>query len=523
MRRFISVLLTLVLLAACCAFPVSAGAADKGDTEELKITGSKVVAVGKTVTLTANKKVTWKSSNKKIATVNKKGAVKGIKAGTVKITAETKDGSKLVWKMTVKAKAVKSIKITGKTDTLDLQGTRTVQLKAKASPSGAAQSFEWRSSNKKVATVSASGKVTAKSAGEVTITAFALDGSKKKATYGITVKSGGSNPELPDGKYDVGIFMPTNELQRWEKDGKNLEAKLKAAGYSVILQYAGNDISMQISQIDAVLDQGCKVMIIGAIEGGSLGTVLDKAKTMGTQVIAYDRLLLDTDAVSYYITFSNYKVGTLQGNYIKKKLSLDSESGPFYIEFTAGDPGDNNAYLFYAGAMDVLRPYLEAGILVAKSGQTAFENVATPVWKTDTAQLRAESILAMYYDNGPDLDAWLCSNDSTALGVTNALEANYIGSWPVVTGQDCDVQNVKNIIAGIQAMSVFKDTTVMVKQAAKMAGQILKGEEVDINDETTYNNNVMVVPAYLCSPMVIDKSNVHYLVECGYYDEDQLY
>jgi ABC-type xylose transport system substrate-binding protein len=142
---------------------------------------------------------------------------------------------------------------------------------------------------------------------------------------------------------------------------------------------------------------------------------------------------MNSDAVSYYATFDNYKVGTVQGTYVKDTLDLDNAAGPFNIEFTAGDPGDNNAGFFFNGAYDVLKPYIEEGKLNVVSGQKTFEEVATPSWATETAQSRAENILSSYYADGTELDVWLCSNDSTALGVTNALAANYNGKYPIVT------------------------------------------------------------------------------------------
>ena len=321
----------------------------------------------------------------------------------------------------------------------------------------------------------------------------------------------------------VGVSMPTKDLQRWNQDGENMEAKLKEAGYEVDLQFANNDVNTQLTQVQTMIDNGCDVVVIAAIEGSSLGSALEKAGEKGIPVIAYDRLLMESDAVSYYATFDNYMVGTVQGTFVKDALDLDNAEGPFNIEFTAGDPGDNNAGFFFNGAMDVLKPYIESGKLVVPSGQTEFEQVATPTWKTDVAQARAEDILASNYADGTELDAWLCSNDSTALGVTNALEANYVGEWPIITGQDCDIQNTKNMIAGKQSMSVFKDTRTLAAQVVKMVGQILKGEEVDVNDTETYNNNVKVVPSFLCEPVFANADNYkELLIDSGYYTEDQL-
>ncbi len=321
----------------------------------------------------------------------------------------------------------------------------------------------------------------------------------------------------------VGVAMPTKDLQRWNQDGANMEAELKAAGYEVDLQYASNDVSTQVSQIENMINGGCSVLVIASIDGDSLGTVLASAKEKNIPVIAYDRLIMNTDAVSYYATFDNYMVGTKQGEYIRDELDLDNAEGPFNIELTTGDPGDNNAKFFFNGAMDVLNPYIESGKLVVKSGQTDFATVATANWASDAAQSRAENIVSSNYADGSNIDAWMCSNDSTAQGVVAALDANYSGTWPIITGQDCDIVSVKNMIAGKQAMSIFKDTRTLASQVVKMVGQILAGQEVEVNDTTTYDNGTGVIPSYLCEPVFADINNYkELLIDSGYYTEDQL-
>ncbi|MCQ2458251.1 MAG: sugar-binding protein [Clostridia bacterium] len=321
----------------------------------------------------------------------------------------------------------------------------------------------------------------------------------------------------------VGISMPTKDLQRWIQDGENMQAKFTEAGYEVDLQYAANDVQQQLNQVTNMINNGCNVLVISAIEGSSLGSALDLAKEKGIPVIAYDRLLMDSDAVSYYATFDNYKVGVVQGTYVINALDLDNAEGPFYFEITGGDPGDNNALFFYNGAMDLLKPYIESGKVIVKSAQVEFADVATPTWKTEVAQDRASSILASYYADGSKIDAWVCSNDSTALGVENALEDAYEADWPIITGQDCDIANTINMIAGKQSMSVFKDTRTLAAQVVKMVGQILNNEEVDVNDTTTYNNNVITVPSFLCEPVFADATNYEtILIESGYYTADQL-
>jgi putative multiple sugar transport system substrate-binding protein len=325
------------------------------------------------------------------------------------------------------------------------------------------------------------------------------------------------------GKSKVGVSMPTKDLQRWNQDGANMESKLKAAGYDVDLQFASNDVATQLSQIENMISGGCNVLVISAIEGSSLGTALDKAEAKKIPVIAYDRLLMDSATVDYYATFDNYKVGTIQGTYVKDTLKLDEAAGPFNLEITAGDPGDNNAGLFYQGAYDVLKPYIDSGKLVIKSGQVEFAKVATAKWKTEEAQKRAENILSSFYSDGSNVDVWLCSNDSTALGVTNALGANYKGKYPVITGQDCDKANVKNMLDGKQSMSVFKDTRTLADQVVKMVTQILKGEKVDVNDTKSYNNGKIVVPSYLCDPVFADANNYkQILIDSGYYKAEDI-
>ncbi|MCR5735624.1 MAG: sugar-binding protein [Lachnospiraceae bacterium] len=322
----------------------------------------------------------------------------------------------------------------------------------------------------------------------------------------------------------VGVAMPTKDLQRWNQDGANMKEKLEAAGYEVDLQYASNSVETQVGQIENMINGGCSVLVIASIDGESLGTVLETAKAAGIPVIAYDRLIMKTDAVSYYATFDNYMVGTKQGQYIIDTLDLDNAEGPFTMEITAGDPGDNNAGFFYNGAMDLLKPYIDEGKIEVKSGQVEFTDVATASWATETAQSRMENILSTYYADGTNLDICLCSNDSTALGVENALAANYTGDYPIVTGQDCDIANVKNMIDGKQSMSIFKDTRTLAEQVVKMVTQILNGEEVEVNDTETYDNgDGYIVPSFLCEPVFADINNYEeLLIESGYYTEADL-
>jgi len=322
----------------------------------------------------------------------------------------------------------------------------------------------------------------------------------------------------------IGVAMPTKDLQRWNQDGANMKDQLEKAGYTVDIQFANNDIATQVSQVENMITGGCKALVIASIDGGSLGTVLAKAKEAKIPVIAYDRLIMGTDAVSYYATFDNYMVGTIQGNYIVDALDLKNAAGPFNIELFTGSPDDNNARFFFGGAMDVLTPYIDNGKLKVVSGQKKFEEVATLNWSTEEAQKRMENLITANYSNGTKLDVVLSSNDSCAIGISNALQASYKGDkFPVLTGQDCDITAMKNILAGKQSMSIFKDTRTLAKKVVEMVDAIMTGKEVPVNDTKTYDNGKGIVPTFLCEPVFADKTNYkELLIDSGYYTEDQL-
>ncbi|MBS5604410.1 ABC transporter substrate-binding protein [Clostridium sp. AF18-27] len=331
-----------------------------------------------------------------------------------------------------------------------------------------------------------------------------------------------AKPETEE-KHLVGVAMPTKDLQRWIQDGANMKEQLEKAGYEVDLQYASNDVQTQVSQVENMISNGCELLVIASIDGSSLGEPLGQAKEAGIPVISYDRLLMNSDAVSYYATFDNYKVGQKQGEYIVEALGLETNDGPFNIELFSGDPADNNCNFFFGGAMDVLQPYIDSGKLVVKSGQTAFEQVATANWDSEKSQNRMDTIIAGNYSDGTTLHAVMCSNDSTALGVENALASSYTGEYPIITGQDCDIANTKNMIAGKQAMSVFKDTRTLASQVVKMVDAVMKGGEAEVNDTKSYDNGTGIIPTYLCEPVVVTVDNYkEMLLDSGYYTEDQL-
>ena len=319
----------------------------------------------------------------------------------------------------------------------------------------------------------------------------------------------------------VGVSMPTKSLQRWNQDGANMEKKLREKGYDVDLQFAENKVETQVSQIENMITKGCKVLVVGSIDGSALSSVLNEAKSAGVEVIAYDRLIMNTDAVSYYATFDNYLVGKIQGQYIADRLGLAEGKGPFNIEISTGPMDDNNVNFFFGGAMDVLKPYIDKGQLVVRSGQMTREQCATPNWDEAKAQERMDNILTTYY-TGAKLDAVLCSNDSVSLGVQSALKsAGYNTAdrpMPVITGQDANLPNVKAIVAGEQSMSVFKDTRALADVAVKMTEEILRKKTPMVNNIEDYDNGVKIVPTYILEAQFVDLSNYKkLLIDSGYY------
>ena len=339
-----------------------------------------------------------------------------------------------------------------------------------------------------------------------------------------------------DDKKLIGVTMPTKDLQRWNQDGENMKKELEAAGYEVDLQYASNDVSTQVSQLENQVANGCDLLVVASIDGSSLGEPLKQAKEAGIPVISYDRLLMNSDAVTYYATFDNYKVGQKQGEYLVDALDLDNQDGPFNIELFTGDPGDNNCNFFFGGAMDVLQKYIDEGKLVVKSGQTEFEQVATANWDSAKAQDRMDTIIAGNYSDGTNLDAVLCSNDSTALGVTQAIESDYAGDNTVlITGQDGDEANLANIVDGKQSMTVYKAVANEAVVTLDLAEAMLKGDTIDeslitnsgwdfdcaYDTESYETSDGNKCPSFLLVPTVVTKDNMkEELIDTGYYTQD---
>ena len=331
---------------------------------------------------------------------------------------------------------------------------------------------------------------------------------------------GGGGDSGSGDKGTIGVAMPTKSSERWIADGNNIKKQLEAAGYKVDLQYAEDDIPTQVSQVENMVTKGEKMLVVAAIDGTALGDVLKTAQDSDIKVISYDRLIRDTDAVDYYTTFDNEKVGVLQAQSLVDGLKAGGKA-PYDVELFAGSPDDNNATFFWNGAMKVLKPMIDSGDINVVSGQKKFEQAAILRWDPATAQKRMEDILTKSYTQ-ETVDGVLSPYDGLSLGIIAALKANgYSGGGkklPVVTGQDAEVQSVKSIMSGEQYSTIFKDTRDLAEVTVSMIKAIGAGEKPKVNDTKTYDNGTKVVPSYLLDPVSVTKPDVQKsLVDTGYY------
>lgn len=330
----------------------------------------------------------------------------------------------------------------------------------------------------------------------------------------------------------IGISMPTRSLERWNNDGQHLESLLQEQGFRTSLQYADNRVDQQISQIQNMINDGANILVVAAIDGTALGPVLQDAADQGIRVLAYDRLINETENVDYYATFDNELVGKMQGDFIIDQLGLaDGATGPYNIEMFAGSPDDNNARFFFCGAFTELQPYLESGVLVSPSGKVPascdnWTELGIQGWSSATAQNEMENRLNSFYGGGERVDVVLSPNDSLALGITQALlgAGYHADDFPILTGQDADVANVQNIIDGTQSMTVWKDTRTLGDQVSTMVGQLVNGQTVDVNDTETYDNGVKVVPTFLLPPQLVVRDDIQSeLIDSGFLAADAVH
>jgi putative multiple sugar transport system substrate-binding protein len=276
-----------------------------------------------------------------------------------------------------------------------------------------------------------------------------------------------------------------------------------------------------------MITKGVDVLVIAAIDGTTLSNALENANAAGIKVIAYDRLIRDSGDVDYYATFDNFKVGVQQAESLVKGLKERfPDARPWNVELFGGSPDDNNAFFFYDGAMSVLQPMIDAGEIAIPSGQMGMDQVGTLRWDGAVAQARMDNLLSANYTD-KELHGALSPYDGLSIGILSSLKGVGYGSgdlpMPIVTGQDAELQSIKSIVAGEQYSTIFKDTRELARVTVGMVDALLAGGEPEINDTTTYDNGVKVVPSYLLEPVPVDITNYEAIViDSGYHKAEDL-
>jgi putative multiple sugar transport system substrate-binding protein len=352
-----------------------------------------------------------------------------------------------------------------------------------------------------------------------------------------TGATGGAGGGADSGGEDmtVGVSMPTQTSERWIADGNAVRDGLEELGFTVDLQYAGDDIPVQSQQIDQMITNGADVLVIAAIDGTALSSQLDAAAAADIPVISYDRLIRDNENVDFYVTFDNFNVGVQQATSMLVGLGVlnedgseGTEQGPFNVELFAGSLDDNNAHFFWDGAMETLQPFMDEGVLEVPSGQTGIEQAATLRWQQETAQRRMEDLLTSTYSGGTELHGVLSPYDGLSRGIITALQNAGYGptveeGLPVVSGQDAEIASVKLIADGVQFATIFKDTRLLAEQAVNSVQAYSEGTEPEPNDTESYDNGVKVVPSYLLESEVVYADNIQEsLVDSGYWTQEQV-
>ena len=333
----------------------------------------------------------------------------------------------------------------------------------------------------------------------------------------------------PQSKLAVGIVLPTKDEPRWIQDQTRFNDALTKVGYNVQILFSQGDSAKEKANVEALTSQGIKVLIICPQDATAAAAAVEEAKAAGIKVISYDRLILDTTAVDYYVTFDSISVGKAQGQYLIDKAG-SAKGNPLYLY--AGAATDNNAFLFFQGAWMVLQPKIADGTFVIKNSsqavgvqanatltrdqESAIIGQITTNWDFNTAKNLAEANLTNAQAAGKGNVFILAPNDGTARAIADAFAADKDVKNYVVTGQDAEKASVQYIIDGKQSMTVFKDVRTLVDNAISTAVAFLNGQTPP--HTTTYNNGKIDVPAKPSVVITVDKSNVKSaLIDSGYY------
>jgi putative multiple sugar transport system substrate-binding protein len=300
--------------------------------------------------------------------------------------------------------------------------------------------------------------------------------------------------------------MPQKTSENWVLAENAFRQGLERAGYRFDVQFANGGVAEQQSQIMGMVAKGAKYIVIGAIDGAQLGSQVREAKEAGAVIIAYDRLIMNTAAVDYYVSFDNHRVGVLQGEALVEGLRRFKGAPPWTVELIAGSPDDSNSQVFFNGAMSVLAPLIDAGKIIVKSGQKRFSQAATQGWKAENAQRRMDTILAGVYRDR-DIDGILAPNDTLARAAMTSVRAAGKDK-PVVTGQDSEEESVKSILRGGQYCTIKKDPLALVAATIEMLDALSRGRTPEVNDATGAFNGAKAVPARLLEPRIVTLENI---------------
>lgn len=317
-----------------------------------------------------------------------------------------------------------------------------------------------------------------------------------------------SQPQDTTGGFEegatIGVSLPWLGTQNWKEADEMFKTELEAAGFNVIVQAADNKVPQQQQQIEAMIQNGAKVIVVGPIDGSQLGAVLEEAKAAGIYVIGYDRLLENTTGVDGVVQFGSVKTGELQAQALLDGLKEKKGDGPYNIELFGGGPADPNAPNFFKGAMSVLQPKIDDGTLVVVSGQTDFTQCATLDWDNSKAQARMDSLLSGFYAD-KEIHGVLSPNDGIARAIITASEQAG-QEIPVVSGLDAENESVEWVWSGRQYSTVAKPTDVLVGKTVEIIKSLQAGNGMPSAD-VSVNNGKIDVPVYELPPVVVTKDN----------------
>jgi len=302
----------------------------------------------------------------------------------------------------------------------------------------------------------------------------------------------------------IGISLPWLGTQNWKEAETMFTEQLTAAGYNPIVQAADQKVPQQQQQIESMIQNGAKVIVVGPIDGTQLGAVLEEAKDAGVYVIGYDRLIENTDAVDGVVQFGSIRTGVLQGQALLDGLKEVKGEGPYNVELFGGGPADPNAPNFFTGAMSVLQPEIDAGNIVIVSGQTDFTQCATEDWDNSKAQKRMDSLLAGNYSD-KEIDGVLSPNDGIARAIITACEDAGQPN-PVVTGLDAENESVEWVWQGKQFCTIAKPTQDLVAKTVEIINSLQAGKGMP-ETSVTDDNGKIEVPIYELDPVVVIKDN----------------